>query len=105
MRTYTVTLRPDGIKLHVLHIVRGAALEKEWNEGKIRLMERDDYISLTCDILEILPPETCIQRLTAEARPQSHLAPDWILQKSSVLQDIDRELARRDTWQGKKFGG
>jgi len=67
-------------------------------------MTREAYVETVCDILEILPPEMVIQRLTAEGYRDIFLGPAWAENKLAVLNAIDREMERRDTWQGKFFG-
>jgi len=62
-----------------------------------------DYVDTVCDILEVLPPATVIQRLTAEGYRDICLGPDWAANKLKVLNAIDRELEKRDTYQGAKY--
>ena len=59
---------------------------------------------MTCDQLESLPPETVIGRLTGDGPAQDVIGPAWTKRKREVLNAIDQELARRDSWQGKRFG-
>ena len=66
-------------------------------------MSKDKYVSLVADILEILPTEMVIQRLTAEGYRDIFLAPDWAMNKLDVLNSINKELERRDSYQGKHF--
>ena len=98
-------LRPDGVKLHLLHILKGTAMADDWAAGKVPVMERDAYIATVCSQLEVLPPETVIERLTGDGPQDKLLAPQWSRNKIAVLAGIDRELARRDTWQGRLFEG
>jgi hypothetical protein len=67
-------------------------------------MTREEYVGTVCDILEILPPEMVIQRLTAEGYRDIFLGPAWAENKLTVLNAIDREMERRDAWQGGKYG-
>jgi hypothetical protein len=90
----------QGIKIHALLVLRGTVLGKQYEEGRITLMTRDDYVHTVCDILEILPPEMVIQRLTADGYHDIFLAPQWAVNKMEVLNAIDRELERRDSHQG-----
>lgn len=94
----------DGIKIHLLHIMRGTVMEHQFLRGDIRLLGRPEYVSLVCDCLEILPPTITIQRLHADAPPDVLVAPDWCMDKSGILDDIRRELDARDAWQGKQLG-
>jgi radical SAM superfamily enzyme len=68
-------------------------------------MSREEYIAMVCDILEVLPPQMVIQRLTADGYRDIFLGPQWAKNKLSVLNAIDRELEARNSWQGKKYEG
>jgi radical SAM protein (TIGR01212 family) len=89
-----------GIKIHLLLALRGTKMGELYQEGKISLPVKDDYVRIVCDILEILPPEMVIQRLTADGYRDIFLAPQWAVNKMDVLNSIDRELERRNTHQG-----
>ena len=65
-------------------------------------MKQKEFVDLTCDFLELLPPTVVIQRLTGDPNPKELVAPEWTLRKSETLQLIHRELERRDSRQGKK---
>ncbi len=97
---FIAALPIQGIKIHALLALRGTALGKQYEDGLIALMTRDDYVRTVCDILEILPPEMVIQRLTADGYRDIFLAPQWAANKMEVLNAIDRELERRDSHQG-----
>lgn len=90
----------QGIKIHSLLALKGTPMGNEYEQGRFQMMSRDDYISTVCDILEILPPEFVIQRLTADGYRDIFLGPDWAVNKMDVLNGIEREMARRDTYQG-----
>jgi radical SAM protein (TIGR01212 family) len=92
-----------GIKIHLLLALRGTKMGDLYKEGNISLLEKDDYVRIVCDILEILPPEMVIQRLTADGYRDIFLAPQWAVNKMEVLNSIDRELERRNTHQGIYF--
>ncbi len=92
-----------GIKIHLLLALRGTKMGDLYQEGKISLLEKDDYVRIVCDVLEILPPEMVIQRLTADGYRDIFLAPQWAVNKMDVLNSIDRELDRRNTHQGIYF--
>jgi uncharacterized protein len=91
----------QGIKIHNLLALEGTALGERYAKGKIALMTREEYVGTVCDILEILPPEMVIQRLTADGYRDIFLGPAWAANKLAVLNAIDRELEARDSWQGK----
>ncbi|MDP2839413.1 MAG: TIGR01212 family radical SAM protein, partial [Syntrophales bacterium] len=94
----------QGIKIHSLLALKGTALGERYTKGEIPLMTREAYVGTVCDILEILPPEMVIQRLTAEGYRDIFLGPAWAGNKLAVLNAIDREMERRDAWQGGKYG-
>ena len=96
-------LRPHCVKLHLLHILRGTQLERMYNDGDVSLLERDEYADIIVRQLEVLPPETIIQRLTGDGGRGSLIAPLWSLKKFEVLNAIDRLMAERDTYQGAKL--
>ncbi len=97
------TLPVHGIKIHLLLALRGTRMGDLYEQGKISVPEKDDYVKRVCDILEILPPEMVIQRLTADGYRDIFLAPQWAVNKMEVLNVIDKELERRDTFQGIYF--
>ena len=91
----------QGIKIHLLLALSGTPLGDLYQRGKIRMISQDEYVATVCDILETLPPEVVIQRLTADGYRDIYLAPAWGTNKMAVLNAIDDELERRDSWQGK----
>ncbi len=96
-------LRPDGVKIHLLHVLRGTRLGEEYLAGRYVPMAREDYLAAVCDALELLPPETVICRLTGDGAAADLLAPDWSRRKMGVLNDIDKLMRARSTVQGAKF--
>ena len=92
----------QGIKIHLLHVLRGTPLATMYQREPFDFMTKDDYVSLVVDILEILPPEMVIHRLTGDGPPEDLIGPLWSRKKWEVLNAIDAELERRDTWQGKQ---
>ncbi len=91
----------QGIKLHLLHLMRNTRMLRDYHEGRLHLMRRDTYVSLICDQLEMIPPEIIIHRLTGDAPWDSLVGPMWSLKKWEVLNEIDREMLRRNSYQGK----
>jgi len=91
----------QGIKIHLLLALSGTPLGDLYERGEIRMMTEEEYVSTVCDILEVLPPGMVIQRLTADGYRDIYLAPDWGVNKMAVLNAIDGELERRNSWQGK----
>ena len=95
-------LKPHSIKLHLLHILKGTAIEKEYKNGEFEVLGRDEYVKIIVDILEILPEDIVIQRLTGDGGRDELVAPLWSLKKFVVLNEIDKEMVRRDCYQGDK---
>ncbi len=93
----------DGIKLHHFHVIKNTPAEKMYDKEKFDLLSMQEYISITCDILERLNPEITVHRLSADRDIESLVAPVWGLHKGSVQKGIEDELKRRGTWQGFLF--
>ncbi|WP_270939864.1 TIGR01212 family radical SAM protein [Romboutsia lituseburensis] len=93
----------DGIKIHLLHVIKDTPMEKMLNNNMMTLMEQDEYIKLVCDQLEILPETMIVHRLTGDGKRDELVGPLWSLKKWEVLNAIDDELKRRDSYQGCKF--
>lgn len=93
-------LQVDGVKLHLLHVLRNTPLGNLYAEGKVQLLEKDEYVELVVDVMERLHPATLIHRLTGDGPRDQLLAPFWSLKKWEVLNAIDAEFARRGSRQG-----
>lgn len=96
-------LDPFGVKLHLLHLLKGTPLAKEYEKSPFPLLEKEDYVSLICEQLSLLPPHTVIQRLTGDGDRALLVGPMWSLRKREVLNAIDGEMARRNAYQGDGF--
>ena len=94
-------LRIDGIKLHLLYVVKGTRLETLYRQGKFKCLEQQEYVDRVCDFLEHIPRHMIIQRLTGDPHPAELTAPQWSLKKSETLAKIRETLEKRDSWQGK----
>lgn len=94
-------LRADAVKIHLLQIMEGTALAEQYAAGEVRPMTREDYLDTVCGQLELLPPETVIERITGDGVHEKLIAPRWGVDKIAVLGGIDRALVQKDTWQGK----
>jgi hypothetical protein len=94
----------DGVKLHHLHVLKASRIEQEYRRGTLRLLERDDYVQLVCDAVELLDPRILVHRLMGDGRSEL-VAPDWSRRKLEVLNHIDAELAKRDSRQGSRLSG
>ena len=96
-------MRPHSIKLHMLHILKDTDCAGMYYDGKIKVFEKDEYVSLVCDELEIIHPDTVIQRITGDGARDSLIAPLWSIKKFDVINGVDRELQRRDSYQGIRY--
>jgi radical SAM protein (TIGR01212 family) len=95
----------DGVKIHNLHVVEGTALAEEYRAGDYTPLELAEYAELAVRFLERLPAEVVVQRISGEAPRRLTVAPAWSVNKLAVVNAIERELERRDTWQGRGLGG
>lgn len=92
-----------GIKIHMLHILKGTLLAKIYEQEKFPILTKDEYVQIVCDSLELLPENIVINRLTGDPKVDDLIEPFWLVKKFCVLNDIDKEMARRDSYQGKMF--
>jgi len=93
-------LHPQSVKIHLLHVLKGTRLAEEFLAGEFEALTLPEYVQIVCDQLEWFPPETVIQRITGDGAKESLIAPLWSLKKFVVMNEIDKELARRDSYQG-----
>ena len=91
----------DGIKLHLLYVIKGTKLEKLYQQGTYKCLEQQEYVNLVCDFLERIPGDVIIQRLTGDPHPEELVAPQWSVKKAQTLSLIKETLEKRDSWQGK----
>ncbi len=96
-------LCPDGIKIHLLHIMRGTVMEKEYEDGKIAPMSYEDYIKTVCNQLRYLPSKCVIERITGDGSKEKLVAPKWSVDKIRVLGGIDKYMADNNLYQGDLF--
>ena len=92
----------QGIKIHMLFIEKGTELEKLYNKTHFHVLTKEEYIDIVCDELELLDEKIVIHRITGDPIKELLIEPKWLLKKVCVLNDIDKEMAKRDTYQGKK---
>ena len=95
----------QGIKIHLLHLLKGTPMVKQYEKGHLEFLEKDEYINLVADQLEILPPEMIVHRITGDGPIELMIGPMWSVTKWEVLNGIDKELERRGSWQGKHYVG
>ncbi|MBQ2862964.1 MAG: TIGR01212 family radical SAM protein [Clostridia bacterium] len=96
-------LHPEQVKLHCLYVIKGTKLHKMYTDGNYTPIPLDEYVSIICDTLEVLPEDTVIGRLTGDADRNELIEPIWSLKKTEVINMIDREMYRRESWQGKYY--
>ncbi|MBP3379540.1 MAG: TIGR01212 family radical SAM protein [Ruminococcus sp.] len=94
-------LRPDAVKLQMLHVIRGTRLAEMFARGEVALLSRDEYIDIIVRQLETLPGETVIERITGDGDRLKLIAPLWSADKIAVLGGIDKAMAERNTFQGR----
>ena len=90
----------QGIKIHMLHILKNTKLEEFYNENKFHVLTKEEYVNIVCDQIELLDEKIVIHRLTGDAPKNELVEPVWTLKKVCVLNDIDKELKKRQTYQG-----
>jgi radical SAM protein (TIGR01212 family) len=99
-------LELDGLKIHLLYVLKNTPLEDMHRGGGFRCLEMDEYADLVVDFLERMHPSLVIQRLTGDPNPLSDLvAPLWAADKRRTLDLIEQRFTERDAWQGKLFSG
>lgn len=102
---HVAALPVSGIKLQLLHVLRGTALADQYLCHPFPMMELDEYCDLVIDCLELLPPEMVIHRLTGDGPRKLLIAPSWSTDKKRILNTIHHRLKERDTRQGEHFYG
>lgn len=95
-------LHPDQVKIHLLHVLKDTHMATLYEHGEYQPMAREDYIETVADALELLPAEIVIGRLTGDGAADALLAPLWSLKKTTVINDIDKLLYQRGSYQGIK---
>ena len=93
----------QGIKIHMLHVIKDTALEQLFKKEKFHILTKEEYIDIVISQLEILRPEIVINRITGDPVKEDLIEPTWLLKKFCVLNDIDKEMVRRNTYQGIKI--
>ncbi|CAM3767872.1 TIGR01212 family radical SAM protein [Mesobacillus zeae] len=93
----------QGIKIHLLHLLKGTPMVKQYEKGMLEFLSFEDYVCLVCDQLEVLPPCMIVHRITGDGPIDLMIGPMWSVNKWEVLNAIDAELERRNSWQGKYY--
>lgn len=90
----------QGIKLHLLHLMKNTPLVKLYEENKLEFLSREDYINLICEAISIIPQNVVIHRLTGDAPRSSLIEPKYSLNKWEILNDIEKTLKDKGLYQG-----
>lgn len=93
----------DGIKLHLLYVIRGTPLDEIYLKGEYQCLEQQEYVDLVCDFLERMPQEMIIQRITGDPHGEELRAPAWAAQYRETFNKIQHAMEERDSFQGKRF--
>ena len=101
---YLNKLDIQGIKIHMLHIIKDTKLADLYKEKPFHVLTREEYVDIVCDELELLRPEIVINRITGDPNPDELIEPKWLIKKFGVLNEIDKEMARRNSYQGNRVG-
>lgn len=102
---YLNKLDIQGIKIHMLHILKNTKIYELLKKEKFHILTKEEYIDIVCDQLEYLRPEIVINRITGDPKTDDLIEPSWLIKKFCVLNDIDKELVKRNSYQGKKTKG
>ncbi len=100
---YLNKLDIQGIKIHMLSITKDTKLEEMYKEHPFHVLTKEEYIDIVIEQLELLRPEIVIHRITGDPKLEDLIEPNWLVKKFCVLNDIDKEMVRRDTYQGAKI--
>ena len=95
-------LHIDGIKIHMLHILKGTKIEKLYNETNFHILTKEEYIDIVIEQLELLDEKIVIERITGDPIVEDLITPKWLIKKFILLNDIDKEMVKRNSYQGKK---
>ncbi len=95
------SLRPDQLKLHLLHVIEGTALADMYRRGEFECLTLEEYADIVVRQLEVMPPETVIGRLTGDGMADTLIAPQWSRKKLVVMNTVDKLMYERNTWQGR----
>ena len=100
---YLNKLDIQGIKIHMLFILKDTPILNLYNTTNFHILSKEEYIDIVINQLELLRPEIVIHRITGDPIKELLIEPTWLLKKFSVLDDIDKEMVKRDSYQGKRI--
>ncbi len=93
----------NGIKIHLLYVIKGTNLETMWQKGEYTPMEQEAYVETVCDFLELLPKDIIIQRITGDPHSDELQAPMWAGRYRETFNMIQHTLEKRNSYQGIRF--
>lgn len=97
-------MEPDGVKIHLLHVLKGTKCEEEYLSNKLKCLSKDEYVDIVVNQIRCFKPECVIERVTGDGKRNSLVAPLWSLDKISVLGSIDKHFTTLDVYQGDLYG-
>lgn len=100
---YLNNLDIQGLKIHMLSICKDTPIQYMYEKEKFHILTKEEYIDIVINQLELLRPEIVIHRITGDPKIDDLITPSWLTKKFCVLNDIDKEMVKRDTYQGKKL--
>ena len=100
---YVSDLDIQGIKIHALSILKNTELAKLYEKEKFKVLTRDEYIDIVCTQLEYLREDIVVNRITGDPMVSDLIEPKWLTNKTTILNDIDKLMKQRDTYQGTKY--
>ncbi|MBG0780160.1 MAG: TIGR01212 family radical SAM protein, partial [Desulfotignum balticum] len=92
-----------GVKIHLLYVIKDTPLDRLFLAGEYQPMTQPEYVETVCDFLALLPEQMVIQRITGDPHGNELRAPAWAGRYRETFNLIQQALARRDTFQGKKY--
>lgn len=98
---FAVKCGTDGVKLHLLHILKDTDLYEDYKQGKVEVLSLEKYIDILFSCLEIIPKNIVVHRITGDAPKKYLVEPLWSADKKMVLNTINKELEKRDIMQGR----
>ena len=99
---YLNKLDIQGVKIHMLNIIKDTPLEIMYNNERFHILTKEEYIDIVIEQLELLDERIVIHRITADPDPKTLIEPVWLLKKVCLINDIDKEMKKRNTYQGIK---
>lgn len=100
---YLSNLDIQGLKIHMLHIIKNTALHDLYEKEKFHILSLEEYASITCKQIEVLKDDIVINRVTSDPDLDNLVEPNWLVKKFCVMNEIDKLLVKEDSYQGKYY--